>query len=146
VRRVLDSAHGAIGQAQADIRVGLLPPISGDPAAIEQIFSNLIGNALHYRDPERPLRIDIDGGAGADGRSVVYRVKDTGLGIPESALPKLFTAFRRFHPDAAPGEGVGLAMVRRIVERQHGSIRAESTLGKGSTFIVELPNEASLES
>jgi PAS domain S-box-containing protein len=142
VRRVLDCLRGAIEQERAELHVGPLPSISGDPAAIEQIFSNLIGNALHYRDPHRPLRIDIDGAAGADGRSVVYRVRDTGLGIPASAQPKLFTAFRRFHPEVAAGEGIGLAMVRRIVERRNGTIRVESEVGAGSTFLVELPNEA----
>ena len=73
---------------------------------------------------------------------MVYRVRDTGLGIPASGLPKLFTAFRRFHPDSGSGEGIGLAMVRRIVERRNGTIRVESDFGKGSTFILELPNEA----
>jgi signal transduction histidine kinase len=67
-------------------------------------------------------------------------VKDSGAGIPAGAIPKLFTAFRRFHPEAGDGEGIGLVTVRRIVERQHGSIRVESQVGHGSTFFLELPN------
>jgi signal transduction histidine kinase len=141
VRRVLESVRGAIEREKAEVRLGPLPAAWGDPSGIEQIFSNLIGNALRYRDRDRALRIEITGSLAEDGRSVVYSVKDTGSGIPASALPKLFTAFRRFHPEAGPGEGIGLAMVRRIIDRQHGSVRVESRVGEGSTFIVELPGD-----
>jgi PAS domain S-box-containing protein len=139
VRRVLDSLRGSADEQQAEIVVGELPPVQADPGAVEQIFNNLVVNALRYRDPARPCRIEIGGAVSPDGRTVVYHVKDNGLGIPASAIPKLFIAFRRFHPECGPGEGMGLAMLRGIVERLHGSIRVESTAGAGSTFFVELP-------
>jgi PAS domain S-box-containing protein len=139
VRHALDSARGALAQENAEVTVDALPEAWADVTAVEQIFANLIGNALRYRDRGRPLRIEIGGALSEDGRCAIYHVRDTGAGIPASALPKLFTAFRRFHPEAGPGEGIGLAMVRRIVDRQNGNIRVESKVGEGSTFTVELP-------
>jgi PAS domain S-box-containing protein len=140
IQRVLDSARGLINREGAEIVIGELPPVWCDAGAVEQIFGNLIANALHYRDPQRGLRIEIGGEASSDGASVVYFIKDSGLGIPAGAVSKLFTAFRRFHPEVGGGEGIGLAAVRRIVDRLNGSIRVESTVGAGSTFYVELPN------
>jgi PAS domain S-box-containing protein len=145
VRRVLDSAQGAIDREQAEVELGPLPPVTADRASIEQVFANLVSNALRYRDRSRPLRIEIGGARRPDSRSVVYWVKDTGSGIPATALPKLFTAFRRFHTEAGHGEGIGLAMVSRIVGRQQGSIRVESEVGKGSTFFIELPSNGQAE-
>ena len=69
-----------------------------------------------------------------------YFVKDNGLGIAEGHRNKVFQAFQRLHPGVAPGEGIGLAIVRRIVERQRGKIWLESTVGQGSTFFVTLPS------
>ena len=139
VDRIVAASQGTIAAAQAQIVLGELPPVKGDTAAIEQVFTNLITNALRYRDVSRPLRIEIAGEPGRKAGTVVYRVQDNGLGIPQSAMPKLFMAFRRFHPDSGPGEGMGLAMVRRIMERLHGTIRVESQAGAGSTFYLELP-------
>jgi PAS domain S-box-containing protein len=140
VRRVLDSTQGRIDEEHAEVVLRDLPRAWSDSGAVEQIFANLIANALRYRDRARPLRLEIGGSTSVDRRNVVYFVKDSGSGIPASALPKLFTAFRRFHPEAGAGEGIGLATVRRIVERQHGAIRVESKVGEGSTFFLELPN------
>jgi signal transduction histidine kinase len=85
---------------------------------------------------------------GRPGRRTYY-VKDNGLGIPEAYRPKVFQAFQRLHPEAAKGEGIGLTLVRRLVERLGGSIWLDSTEGVGSTFFVALPappaNEDSLD-
>jgi PAS domain S-box-containing protein len=139
VRRTVAALQGTIGKLGADVVVMELPPLRGDMAAVEQIFTNLIGNALHYHDPQRPLRLEIGGSCSEDGRTNHYYVRDNGLGIPQSALPKLFMAFRRFHPECGPGEGMGLATVRRIVERMRGTIRVESETGAGTTFYLDLP-------
>jgi PAS domain S-box-containing protein len=139
VSRIVAASQSTISAAGAEIVIGDVPPMTGDAAAVEQVFTNLIGNAVRYRDPARPLRIEIGGAPGRRGATIVYHVKDNGMGIPHSALPKLFMAFRRFHPEAGPGEGIGLAMVRRIVERLQGTIRVESQAGAGTTFYLELP-------
>jgi PAS domain S-box-containing protein len=141
VARIVAASQGTIAAAGAEVVIGDLPPMTGDASAVEQVFSNLIGNALRYRNPDRRLRIEIGAERGPKGNTVVYYVQDNGLGIPQSALPKLFMAFRRFHPESGPGEGMGLAMVRRIVQRLEGTLRVESQTGQGSTFYVELPAE-----
>src|SRR5439155_23861261 len=103
----------------------------------------LIGNALQYLDPARPGRIEVGSTGNPDpGQSAdlqVYYVKDNGLGIPEAYHPRMFTAFNRLHADVVQGEGIGLALVRRMVERHGGKIWLESSAGIGTTFFVALP-------
>jgi signal transduction histidine kinase len=152
VARVVDTLQGAIGQHAAVVTVRDLPPAWGDPGAIEQIFSNLIGNALNYLDPARVGRIEVGalepepvepGGAG-EPRAVrmrTYYVRDNGLGIPAAYMSKVFRAFQRLHGDVANGDGIGLAVVRRTVERHGGRVWVESAEGAGSTFFVMLPEQ-----
>jgi signal transduction histidine kinase len=130
------------------LSVGELPPAWGDPTAIEQVFGNLLGNAVSYLDPGRPGRIEIGAldapAVRADActpRMRIYYVKDNGLGIPEACMPKMFSAFQRLHGDRAKGDGIGLALVRRIIERHGGRAWVESVEGAGSTFFVMLPEQ-----
>ena len=85
-----------------------LPRARGDATAIEQVFANLLTNALHYLKPGRPGVIEI--GGEAEGASASYWVRDNGVGIGATAKPRLFQVFQRFHPELAPGEGMGLAI------------------------------------
>jgi hypothetical protein len=141
VRELVASAAAnfqqAITEAGAEVEVGDLPSVTGDVTALGQVFSNLIGNALKYRSPERPLKIEV--GGQAKGAMVRYWVRDNGLGIPEFAKARLFRVFQRFHPQQAEGEGMGLAIAYRIVERHGGKTWAESQEGAGSTFNFSLP-------
>jgi PAS domain S-box-containing protein len=143
VGRVSQSMQGTIDERAAQVVRQELPPAYGDPAALEQIFANLIGNALNYLDRARPGRIEIGalppGTDDSDKRFVTYFVKDNGLGIPVSCQQKIFLAFQRAHPSIAPGEGMGLAIVRRAVERHGGKVWVESKESEGSTFFVRLP-------
>jgi PAS domain S-box-containing protein len=127
-----------IAEAGAEVDIGQLPSVNADITALGQVFSNLIGNALKYRCPERPLRIEIGGQAEED--KVHYWVRDNGLGIPEYGIKKLFQVFQRFHRKQAEGEGMGLAIAHRIVERHGGKIWAESREGEGSAFHFTLPS------
>jgi len=143
VRRIIDSLHDSISATRAEVLVGPLPPAWGDPTAIEKIFANLIANAVQYLDSKRPGRIEV-GSTPANqpeyaGHLCVYYVKDNGLGIPEPYLNRVFTPFNRLHADVAQGEGVGLALVARVVQRLGGRIWLESSVGVGSTFFVSLP-------
>ena len=114
-----------------------LPPCTGDRTQIDQIFSNLIGNAMKYMDPERAGIIKISGHEN-NGQSV-YCVEDNGIGIAAEHQEKIFNIFHQVKPDERTGEGLGLTIVRKIVERHHGNIRVESEPGKGSRFYVSLP-------
>jgi PAS domain S-box-containing protein len=124
-------------EAGAKVEVGALPSATADATALGQVFSNLIGNSLKYRNPGRPLKVEL-GGRVEDGM-VHYWVRDNGLGIPEFGKAKLFQVFQRFHAQQAEGEGMGLAIVHRIVERHGGKIWAVSREGEGTTFHFSLP-------
>jgi len=145
-RRVVDSLHGTAVEKKAEIVIGDLPAALGDQTAVEQVFANLVGNALNYLSSNRQGRVEIggrrgrpaaDGGTDPDGNA--YFVKDNGLGIAPAYVPKLFQAFQRLHADKAPGEGIGLAIVRRILERLGGKIWVESVPDEGTTFHFTLP-------
>ncbi|MBL8795584.1 MAG: CHASE3 domain-containing protein [Planctomycetia bacterium] len=149
VTRIAESLRGTLAERKAEIVLQDLPPAWGDPTAVEQMFANLIGNAVNYLDPQRPGRIEVgclaaDNADNAD-KLRTYYVKDNGLGIAEAHRGKLFLAFQRLHPNAAPGEGIGLALVRRAVERHGGRIWVESAAGAGSTFFLALPGQAPAE-
>jgi signal transduction histidine kinase len=140
VHRIVDAMRSTIEQRGAEVAAGDLPPAWGDPTALDQVFANLIGNALNYLDPARPGRIEIGARTpGAPGAPVTYWVRDNGMGIAAGHQAKLFVAFQRLHGDLAPGEGIGLALTRRIVERHGGKIWVESLEGAGSTFLLTLP-------
>lgn len=126
-----------LDEVKAEVRVDPLPGCVGDQAQVSQVFANLIDNAVKYRDPVRPLRIVVSGRS-EKGRSI-YAVADTGIGIPEAHQPKIFEIFHRLDPEATQGEGLGLTIAQRVLERQRGKIWVESKEGAGSTFYVSLP-------
>ncbi|HKT90945.1 MAG TPA: ATP-binding protein [Paraburkholderia sp.] len=142
VQRVVDAMHASIRARGAQVSVQTLPDVWGDPTALEQVFANLIGNALNYLDPARDGRVEIGTAhapPGVESLQIFY-VRDNGLGIPEVGLPRLFQAFQRMHGNVAPGEGIGLALVRRVVERHGGRVWVESMEGEGTTFYLTLPD------
>jgi len=142
ITRIVEAMRGTISTHRAEVSIRPLPSVWADPTALEQIFANLIGNAVNYLDPERPGKIEIgviERKVDENEDPVTFYVKDNGLGIAEAYLPKVFAIFQRLHSDVAAGEGVGLALVRRVVERHGGKVWVESTQGVGSTFFVSLP-------
>jgi len=139
IARIVASLNETVAGPRATVVVGALPPLCGDPSAVEQIFGNLIGNALKYLDPHRPGRVEVGCLAEGDAGVRTYYVRDNGLGIPAHALDTVFQPFRRLHPEVAAGDGLGLTFVRRVVERLGGRLLVESTPGAGSTFSVALP-------
>lgn len=131
-----DVAH-RLQEVDGAIDVGPLPDISSDRLALEQIFSNLIDNAIKYRSNDRPVRIRVD--SEERGNFAVIRVADNGRGIDAKDYERIFELFRRAGPQDRPGEGIGLAHVRTMVRRLGGTIRVDSELGQGTTFTIILP-------
>jgi signal transduction histidine kinase len=142
VARVIEAMSATIYDRGVSIHVTPLPSAWGDAVAIEQIFANLIGNAVNYLDAKRPGQIEV--GSYPDREklnvSTVFYVKDNGVGIPAAYRPKVFQALKRLHPNMAQGEGIGLALVKRIVERHGGEIWFESKPDVGTTFYFRLPS------
>ena len=141
VQRVVDAMQVSIRARRARVVVHDLPSVWGDPTALEQVFANLVGNAINYLDASRDGRVEVGTTPAPPGvHSLrIFYVKDNGLGIPAVAIPRLFNAFQRLHGNVATGEGIGLALVRRVVERHGGRVWAESTEGVGTTFYFTLP-------
>jgi signal transduction histidine kinase len=129
-------AHRASEQG-ATITVADLPPVVSDALALEQVFSNLVDNALKYGRQGEPGRIEIRGRA--TPTQVTYEVRDNGRGIDPHDHQRVFELFRRSGPQDRPGEGIGLAHVRALVRRLGGTMSLTSELGKGSVFTVTLP-------
>lgn len=129
-------AHRAAEQ-EAKVTIDDLPTVESDRLAIEQIFSNLIDNALKYGRTSEPSRIAVTGHANA--AYVSFDVSDNGRGIDPHDHQRVFELFRRSGVQDKPGEGIGLAHVRALVRRMGGTLKLKSELGKGSTFTVTLP-------
>jgi len=141
VKRIVDALQGSMKERGATVTIGKLPPAWGDASALEQVFGNLLSNAVNYLDAKRPGLIEVSAVnlPEADRDTVTYQIKDNGVGISALHQIKVFQAFQRLQPDLAKGEGMGLTMTRRIVERHDGRIWLESVEGTGTTFFVTLP-------
>ena len=138
VARALRLMETSVREAGATIEVGELPTVLADAAQLEQVFTNLVGNALKYRRPAVPPEIRIS----AERTDGFWRfsVADNGIGIEEEYFDRIFVIFQRLHTrDEYEGTGIGLAVVRKIVERHGGRIGVESVPGEGSTFVFTLP-------
>jgi PAS domain S-box-containing protein len=134
---VIKTVEFQIQQCNARVETGSLPFCTGDPAQVDQVFTNLIDNAIKYLSPDRAGIIRITGKSG-NGISE-YCVEDNGIGIAPEHQPKAFEIFHRLNPQMCEGEGLGLAIVKKIVSRLNGNVRLESEAGRGSRFLVTLP-------
>jgi signal transduction histidine kinase len=141
---VSDAIEGLRALAQGrgiDLTVAALPRVKGQPKKLRHAFTNLIGNAIKYVEVGTG-HVHVD--ATSDGNSVVIRIRDDGIGIPLQYHSRIFDLFTRV-PGQPPSEdgggtGVGLALVKRIVDDHHGEVWVESTTGRGSCFYVRLPH------
>jgi signal transduction histidine kinase len=117
--------------------------VTADEAKLEQVFTNIVANAIKFTPEGGRVGITSSMSASADGgRSALVQVADTGLGIPEHDLPHIFTRFYRASnatAAAVPGSGLGLAIAHDIISRHMGRMVFDSTLGSGTTVSVELP-------
>jgi len=129
-------AHQA-DEASAEIRVAPLPPVVSDRLALEQIFSNLIDNAIKYLRPGVPGEIAVRGRTKLG--FAVFEISDNGRGIDPKDHQRIFDLFRRAGTQDKPGQGIGLAHVRALVRRLGGTMSVSSELNHGSTFTITLP-------
>ena len=118
------------------LSVGDLPETKADRVSMEQIFSNLVSNAINYLDPGRAGVIEIGGEGRLDDN--VFFVRDNGRGIKKSNIDKVFNLFDRLDADCVAGEGMGLAYVRALVRRHGGDVFCESEYGVGSKFTFSI--------
>ena len=133
VKDVLDDMKAVIEVANPIWNIGLLPTVRANKTAIHQLFLNLIGNAIKFRNPSKQLIIDIT--ATKHGASYQFLLSDNGLGIDKQHIDKIFGIFQRLHNNNQyEGTGIGLAYCRKIVEMHGGSIFVESTINESTTF------------
>jgi light-regulated signal transduction histidine kinase (bacteriophytochrome) len=147
VREVLQDLELLIERSGGQVTVAELPTVAADATQLRQVFQNLIGNALKFRDPQRPpqVRVTAEPLSNAEqggGPVSKITISDNGIGFESRFRNRIFEVFQRLHTrDEYEGSGMGLAVCRKIIERHGGSIQAESVLGQGSTFTFSLPME-----
>ncbi|HEX9348957.1 MAG TPA: ATP-binding protein [Gemmatimonadales bacterium] len=135
VQRAESDRNGSL-----EIRIDPLPPARGDRGLLRQVISNLILNAAKFTRGRPSARIEV--GSHPNGDEVVYYVKDNGAGFDARYADKLFGVFQRLHSaEEFDGTGVGLAIVKRIVQRHGGRVWAEGAVNQGATFYFALPGE-----
>ncbi len=134
---ITDSFGSLMTKKNATISIADLPVIESDRFLVEQIFLNLISNAVKYSAEYRANCINISSSMDTDG--VYVRVCDTGIGISENNIEKVFAPFKRIEPNNEEGDGMGLSFVQATVQKLGGRIWCESEKGKGSVFTVFVP-------
>lgn len=138
VERVTISLRLDLAAGGGKIESQWLPDVVADGTQLERVFRNLICNAIKYRQPGRPLQVVISARRGEN--ETIFCVADNGLGIPAGYREKIFAIFGRLHDSRIPGDGIGLTIVKRIVERHGGQVSFTSQAGRGSRFYFSIPD------
>ena len=134
----IENLAGAIGESGAEITVGEMPAVRMRQSHLAQLFQNLIGNAIKYRDTQKRVEIHLSS-VKLDGKCI-FSVTDNGIGVPEDYRETIFGIFKRLHSGAEySGTGMGLAICKRIVERYGGTIWVEPGRGGGAKFSFTVP-------
>ena len=140
LRRALTNLRAAIQDSGATVTQDKLPTIPCDEVQLAQLFQNLIGNALKFRKPDAAPAVHV--GAADQGAEWEFTVRDNGIGIEPQYFERIFMVFQRLHDKGEyPGTGIGLAIVKKVVERHGGRIWVQSQPGAGTTFHFTMPKE-----
>ena len=139
ISEVLEEHRLQIEQNSAKVTtVEELPVVLGNKTHLYQVFSNLIGNAIKYKTSDRPLIISINSDKASSRRKTSIVVSDNGRGISSDKIDTIFKPFNRAGEESIEGTGVGLASVKKLVEKLGGSIKVESDVASGTSFTIEL--------
>jgi signal transduction histidine kinase len=138
VEEIIESMEFQVQTHKIEVKVTELPEIVTDKYLFTQIMNNLIDNAIKYHDESKQSFLYI--GAETHQHEILFIVEDNGIGIPEHKREKVFEIFNRLNPEKAEGEGIGLTIIKKAVERLHGKIILESEEGKGCKFTLILEN------
>jgi signal transduction histidine kinase len=136
VREVVDTIAQARGSGPLPVVIGPLPDVRADPDLMRQVLVNLIGNAVKFAAEQPDPRVEI--GAVEEGGRSVYFVRDNGVGFDPGQSARLFKPFHQLHAQRFQGSGVGLSIVKRIVDRHNGKVWGESRPGQGATFFFSV--------
>lgn len=135
IEEVVNDLALLIEENRAEVIIGDLPPVLGDAVPVQRLFHNLIINAVKYRRPDEPPRIEVFARTRDDGAHEIV-VRDNGVGLPEGYEEQIFEPFIRLHSVRTAGSGIGLALVRSIAEGHGWSIRAERRPDVGTDFVI----------
>ncbi len=137
LEKIVETNSFQLSEIGASVKIEPLPVCYGDENLLNQMFSNLISNAVKYRDPSRKLVIEISAISGL--RKAIYSVKDNGTGIEKKHLDQIWNLFYRIDgASSESGDGIGLSLVKKIVEKHRGKVKVESEPGVGSVFSLVL--------
>jgi signal transduction histidine kinase len=143
VREVADLLAGATATTPQIVCIAdSLPDLQADPALVRQVFANLLANGIKFSASAAQPRVEVGAERSPEG-AVVFHVRDNGVGFTEAQVRELFIPFRRLHAEHFEGHGIGLTIVRRIVERHGGRLWAEGKPGEGATFYFTLEEQPS---
>ncbi len=139
-RKIFEQLRSEAPKRDMRLTITDLPPTLGDQSLLHQVMVNLLGNAIKFTKSRKITAIEV--GGRTEGKENIYHVKDNGIGFDERYASNLFQPFQRLHSrqEDCEGTGVGLAIVKRIIQRHGGRVWAEGKVGKGATFYFALPN------
>jgi PAS domain S-box-containing protein len=140
LNQAIDNLQFAIKENNAEITYGPLPVLMCDAGQLQRVFQNLISNAIKFKKEMMPPEIHISAKKDDKNREHIFSVLDNGIGIEKQYMKRIFVIFQRLHTmDEYHGTGIGLSIVKRIIERHGGRIWVESEFGKGSAFYFTIP-------
>jgi light-regulated signal transduction histidine kinase (bacteriophytochrome) len=140
LNQAFNNLKNSIDDTNAEIIHDPLPDVIADGDQLIRVFQNIIGNAIKYRKPDGPPKIHISAHEDKGKNEYVFSVSDNGIGIKKEYLDRIFIVFQRLHTrDEYKGTGIGLSVVKKVIERHGGYIWVESEYGKGSTFYFTIP-------
>lgn len=139
VKEAILDLNSDINQVKPILDIKTLPEVKGNRVGLRQIFQNIIGNALKFRDSSRPLKIIINSKLLKNG--YLIWLADNGIGIKKEHQDKIFGIFQRLHTENEyKGTGIGLALCKKIIDLHNGEISVQSNFGEGTSFSIFLPN------